>query len=93
MERITIPEVGEIHMDNLSKFIGLLVEFVDLKRDIDKRFYNAKAIMSEGLDATNTMREHAYLIDVSQSLYEGVAAEIYKKAFDEVIMLADSIHR
>lgn len=93
MEKITIPHVGEIEMDDLSHFLGILVGYVDLRRDLLKRFYDAKSIMNDGLHADNLMREHAELIDGSQKVYDSVEADLHKKAFTEVVSLIDSIRR
>lgn len=93
MEKITIPNVGEIPMDHLSHFLGALVESVDLYRDLSLRFNNARMLMCEGLDATNTTREHSNLIEGCREVSCKIDSELQKKAFADVISLVDSICR
>ena len=90
---VTIPHVGEVPMDNLSHFLGILVNYVDLHRDLVRRFYEAKSIMDKGLHVDNLMPEHSELINGCQNVYDCVETELREKAFDEVISLVDSIRR
>lgn len=93
MEKITIPNVGEIPMDHLSHFLSALVEYVDLYRDLSLRFSNAKMLLCEGLDTTNTTKEHSNLIQGCREVSCKIDSELQKKAFTEVISLVDSIRR
>lgn len=93
MEKITIPEVGEIPMDTLSYFLGLLIRHVDLYRDLSERFDVARTHMSEDLDATNMTQEHSELIEGCRKVSGQVEADLQTKAFQDTIKLVDSIVR
>lgn len=93
MEKITIPNVGEIPMDHLSHFLSALVECVDLYRDLSLRFSNAKMLMCEGIDTSKLTKRHSRLIEDCRSVFEKEIADLRKEAFYDVMSLVDAIHR
>ena len=84
MEKITIPNVGEIPMDHLSHFLSALVEQVDLSRDLTKRFIEAKA---------NITNRHSDLIEGCRKVFDQEITHLHKEAFLDVMSLVDSIRR
>lgn len=93
MEKITIPNVGEIPMDHLSHFLSALVEQVDLSRDLTKRFIEAKSVMTNTLDSSNITDRHSNLIEGCRKVFDQEIAHLHKEAFLDVMSLVDSIHR
>ena len=93
METIIIPNVGKIPMDHLSKFLGHLVESVDLSRDLTKRFTEAKSVMTDGVDASNFTNQHSNLVEGCRKVFEEEIAHLHKETFFDVMSLVDSISR
>ena len=93
MEKITIPNVGEISMDHLSHFLGALVESVDLCRDLTKRFITAKSVMTDGLTTSNHTTQHSNLIEGCRNVFNQEIANLHQEAFQDVMSLVDSIRR
>lgn len=93
METIKIPHVGEIPMEHLSHFLSVLVEQVDLYRDLCLRFDKARMTMCEDLDVSNTLQKHHNLIQGCREVSNRIGSELQKEAFDDVISLVDSIRR
>ena len=93
VEKITIPNVGEIPMDHLSHFLRALVESVDLSRDLTKRFITAKSVMTDGLTTSNHTTRHSNLIEGCRNAFKQEIENLYQEAFQDVMSLVDSIRR
>lgn len=93
MEKITIPNVGEIPMDHLSHFLSALIEHVDVSRDLTKRFIEAKSIMANDIETLENTRRHSNLIEGCRNVFNQEIAKLHQEAFQDVMSLVDSIRR